>query len=290
MASPLVHAVFRKLSEYQPGAGADVIIFDRFNPPVRPAADAIWIEPPANGSPVWVRSAVSNTEVTSWRSDHELAAGLRAKDLRLESAEVFAPAQGEIAIAQVEAGPVVVARAEKPKFVALGFDPVHGGLKYQLTTPLLFANILRWMAPEIFRRRELNAGSPGTISVDLGPESEAGGLRVVADNGGELPFSLDGRNLRFFTATPGTVRVTAGDREMVYSCTLPELADAKWTPPPGTKRGVPRAADARAAFIELWPWLVLAGALGFLIEWILFGRGRWGVGFRRPVAAIRGVS
>ena len=190
-----------------------------------------------------------------WRSDHALAAGLRAKDLRLESAEVFAPSPGEVAIAEVAEGPVIVARAERPKFVVLGFHPVRGALRYELTTPLLFANILRWMAPDIFRRWEVNAGSPGTINIDLGPEAEAGGIRVIAANGTELPYTLEGRNLRFFVGTAGTVRVVAGDREMVYSFTLPELADTKWTPPPGTRRGVPRPVEGRPAFVELWPWL-----------------------------------
>jgi hypothetical protein len=276
-ASPLVSAVFHKSSEYRPGAAADVIIFDRFNPPAPPSAAAVWIEPPADGAPVRLRSTVSNVELTGWRSDHALAAGLRAKDLRLESAEVFAPLPGEVAIAEVAEGPVIVARAERPKFVVLGFHPVRGALRYELTTPLLFANILHWMAPDIFRRWEVNAGSPGTINIDLGPEAEAGGIRVIAANGTELPYTLEGRNLRFFAGTAGTVRVVAGDREMVYSFTLPELADTKWTPPAGTRRGVPRPVEGRTAFVELWPWLAAAGALLLAIEWMLFGRRRAGV-------------
>jgi hypothetical protein len=156
----------------------------------------------------------------------------------------------------------------------LGFHPVRGALRYQLTTPLLFANILRWMAPDMFRRWELNAGSPGTITVALGPDVPAAAIRVIAGNGTELPYTLDGGNLRFFAGTPGTVRVIAGDRELVYSFTLPELADSSWTPPPSTRRGVPAAAGDRPAFAELWPWLALAGALGLFVEWMLFGRAR----------------
>jgi hypothetical protein len=80
--------------------------------------------------------------------------------------------------------------------------------------------------------------------------------------------------------------VIAGDREMVFSFTLPELADAKWTPPAGTRRGVPPAAGERPAFAELWPWLALAGALGLLVEWLLFGRARFGgTGLPRPAMA-----
>ncbi|MGE5648412.1 MAG: vWA domain-containing protein [Acidobacteriota bacterium] len=285
-ASPLVKATFHRTSEYRPDtAAAGVILFDRFSPSARPAADAIWIAPPADASPVRVRSNVANAELTSWRSDHPLAAGLRAKDLHLEAAEVFAPAADDVAVAEVESGPVIVARAGKPKLVVLGFQPVMGALRYQLTTPLLFANILRWMAPDVFLRWEANAGSPGTINVDLGGESPAGGVRVLASNGTELPYTLEGGNLRFFVGAPGTVRVIAGDREMVYSFTLPELADAKWTPPAGTRRGIPAPASEQAAFAELWPWLAALGALGLVFEWILFGRSRAAGARLRPKGA-----
>jgi hypothetical protein len=145
-----------------------------------------------------------------------------------------------------------------------------------LTTPLLFANILRWLGPDIFRRWEVNAGSPGTINIDLGPEAGAGGIRVIAGDGAPLPYTLEGSNLRFFAGTAGTVRVVAGDREMVYSFTLPELADTKWTPPAGTRRGVPRPVENSPAFVELWPWLAAAAALLLVIEWLFFGRRRAG--------------
>ncbi|HEX8985517.1 MAG TPA: BatA and WFA domain-containing protein [Bryobacteraceae bacterium] len=286
-ANPLVTAVFHKTAEYRPGADSGILIFDRFNPPVRPANDVIFIEPPADHSPVRMRTTVSDVPLTSWRSDHALAEGLRAQDMRLASAQVFAPGPGELAVAEVEGGPVIVAHTEKPKFVALGFHPARGPLRYELTTPLLFANILRWMEPDIFRRLEVHAGSPGTIGVDLGAGERAGSIRVVAQDGTELPYTLDGHTLRFFAGAPGTVRVIAGDREMVYSFTLPDLAGAKWTPPAGTRRGLPRTEPAPIAFAELWPWLALAGALGLAIEWVLFGRARFRTSlFRRPARSV----
>ena len=66
--------------------------------------------------------------------------------------------------------------------VVLGFNPVRSGMKYQLTTPLLFANIIRWMAPDAFRSWELTAGTVGTVDVDL----ESG-------NRSEIDSRADGR-------------------------------------------------------------------------------------------------
>ncbi len=276
-ANPEVEAVFRKPAEYRAGEDAGIVILDRFSPPKPPSVDAIWIEPPPERSPVRMRSVEKNVLVARWRSDHPLAAGLRAKDLKLDETEVFQPAPGDVSVAETEAGPVIVARGGKPKTVVLGFHPVRTPMRYELATPLLFANVLRWMAPDIFRRWEMNAGSVGTVDVPLGQESEAGEVSVQAQDGSALPFTEHGRNLRFFTAKPGTVRIVAGDRELVYSLTLPEVAETKWTPPKGARHGIPAPVPTRLEYAELWPWLALAGALGLLAEWFLFGRRRFGL-------------
>ena len=38
-------------------------------------------------------------------------------------------------------------------------------MRYELATPLLFANLLRWMSPEIFRRWEISGGSVGAVKL-----------------------------------------------------------------------------------------------------------------------------
>jgi hypothetical protein len=65
-----------------------------------------------------------------------------------------------------------------------------------------------------------------------------------------------------------------GDREMVYSLTLPDVAEAIWQIPAGARRGVPRAAPVTAAATDVWPWLAVLGGLGLLADWLLFGRSR----------------
>ena len=55
-----------------------------------------------------------------------------------------------------------------------------------------------------------------------------------------LPFTIDGDNLRFFSGAPGTVRVQMGDRETVYSLTLPDVGEAVWRVPASVHKGVPR--------------------------------------------------
>ena len=127
---------------------------------------SVWIEPPA-GSPFVIRSTASKVKLDRWHQDTALGAGLYTKDVELASTEVFNLAPGDQAVAETAQGPVVVERPGAVKMAALGFDPVRSTMKYDLATPLLIANLLRWMAPEIFRRSDVQAGTVGTVNVAL---------------------------------------------------------------------------------------------------------------------------
>ena len=87
-ATPRVSAVYRKPEEYRAN-DTGLVILDRFIPPQRPAADSIWIDPPALGSPIPVRKRVEQAQFTQWDADHPGAAGLHTKDFKLDHATVF---------------------------------------------------------------------------------------------------------------------------------------------------------------------------------------------------------
>jgi hypothetical protein len=80
--------------------------------------------------------------------------------------------------------------------------------------------------------------------------------------------------MHFFAGAPGNIKVVAGDREYLYSITLPQMWDARWEPPADVLKGIPRFSAALDSSAEVWPWLALAGAAGLLAEWILYGRFR----------------
>jgi hypothetical protein len=272
-ANPRVSAVYKTPPEYAPNVPG-LTILDRFQPPVRPEGDSLWIDPPPGSSPVPVARTVEQAAFSRWDTSHPAAAGLRARDFKIEKASIFDPAPGDVRIGEVEAGPVIVARPGTPKIVAFGFHPALSAMRYELATPLLFANLLRWFAPEIFRRWELSGGSVGAVKLDMEQDVAPGNVRVMAEDGSALPFVLRDRALHFFSGSPGVVRVVAGDREYVYSQTLPELWDTKWEPPAEVRRGIPRAQPLTPGAGNLWPWLAAAGGAGVVAEWLLFGRFR----------------
>lgn len=270
-ANPRVRPVFRPTAEYSDNDGG-LAVLDRFRPAKLPKSDSIWIAPPMVGSPIPVRMTLENTPFTRWCSSDPLCEGLRTRELRLPSTRVFESARGDLNVAEVQGGPVIVARSGKPKIVVMGFHPALSDIRYALATPLLFANILRWISPDVFRHPVLSASSAGAVTVELESSAGAAGTRVLQEDGTPLPFTMKERSLRFFTGSPGTVRVLTGDRELVYSLTLPELWESRWQVPAAVKRGLPPAMRVDSGGRELWPWLAVLGGLGLLTEWLLFGR------------------
>ena len=272
-ANPMVEAQYFTPEEYKPDGNSRILIFDRFHPAELPKVGSIWIEPPSKNSPVPVRTTVSNALILRWRADHELGAGLRTKQLKLDSTEVFAAEKGDIPVAEIEGGPVILARPGAVKMVVMGFHPGRSAMRFDLATPLLFANILRWMEPDAFRRWELIEGSVGTVSVPLDSDVDAASIRVIAEDQRKLPFTVHGKTMSFFAGDPGTVRVLSESREQVYSLTLPEVGEKVWKLPAAAKHGVPSRFE-EASTTDLWQLLALLGGIGLLIEWLLFGRTR----------------
>ena len=275
-ANPRLRVVTMSPAQYTPPTEG-VLILDRFTPPVPPQVPSIQIE--ARG-----KSVVTQARLTRWHNESSLGLGLRSQDTVLDSSQVYALEAGDIPIAEVAAGPVMIARPAPTKTILLGFQPLRSSLRYELATPLLFANALRWLAPESFLRWELQAASVGTVSTTI--DENSGNVITVRDEQGQsLPFTRDGASLRFFAGSPGTVKLTDGQRESVYSLTLPEAGETDWVWPAGIRRGVPRASSFGPSSRELWYALAILGALGLVLEWLFFGLGRRTISSFRPAVS-----
>lgn len=280
-AHPQIQAVYESPSAYQPEPAADVVILDRFVPPALPKRPAIWIEPPDN-APFKTRERRASPAAVRWHADLEVCTGIRTRGLRLDSVQVFAPERQDVAFAEVDGGPIALLRPTQ-RMVALGFHPGRTEMRYDLATPLLLANLLRWMDPEAFRSAEIHGGTVGTVTTPLDRTADLKQVRVLAGSV-ELPYTVQPGSLRFFAGSPGVVHVLAGDREQVHSLSLPEVGDAVWDPPSNAREGIPRGF-AEAISRDLWQILAIAGTAGLLGEWLLYGRKRVALSSKRAAAS-----
>lgn len=279
-ANPNVEAEFVEARRCTPPGDAGLVILDGVVPGAPLAAGSIWINPDARTSPLPVRQSVP-AAVLRWRRDEPLTEGLRTHDFTVATASVFQAGPGDRVIAEAAAGPVVVAQPGPPPRVLVGFDPAANRLRFELATPLLFANLLHWLAPRSFDQVALSVGSPGLLALRLDASAAPDVLRVNAEDGTALPFTLREGELRVFVGSPGQIRIEAGGRTLVSSLTLPETGERLWQPPEGLRRGVPPPRSENYGR-DLWKVLAVLAGVGLVLEWIWFGRSR---AHRRPAAA-----
>ncbi|MBM3784251.1 MAG: VWA domain-containing protein [Acidobacteria bacterium] len=271
-ANPRVAATYLPPEAYKADLDTDLLVIDRFKPGTLPKWSTLYIEPPSEGAPIAVARAGGAAKLTQWHVEHSIATGLRTLDLRLDRATVFKNSPNIETVAEVDGGTLIAASASAPRAVYLGFHPGAASLKFELAIPLLMANIFEWMAPEVFRRMEVNADSVGTVRVALEPGADARALQVLDEQGQPLPFSLSENTLQFYTGSRGLVRVRGNGRETVHSLSLPDAGDATWEAPARVRRGIGRGGLTDSPIRELWPWLALLGAALLLAEWLIYGR------------------
>jgi hypothetical protein len=266
-SDPRVHAEFRKTAQFT-AANDGLVILDRFQPPARPEGNTLWIDPPGAHPPVPIRERVEHPEGLRWVPDQPLTQGLRARNAEIASASVFEAGADTIRVAEIEKGPVIVAR---PGMVVIGFNPFAGAMRYELTTPLLLANVLRWMQPAAFRDLDVATQSAGAVSAPISAAAKREDIQVMTEDGRNLPFNIRDRAVQFFAGEPARVRVIAANNERVYSLSLPEMWDTRWTEPSTALRGIPPLRQAIRRALLLWPWLALLGAGLLIFEWLLYG-------------------
>ena len=57
------------------------------------------------------------------------------------------------------------AGSESRAMAVMGFNPFAGPMRFELATPLLLANVLRWMSPDVFRDVDVGAQSAGPVAM-----------------------------------------------------------------------------------------------------------------------------
>jgi hypothetical protein len=289
LAASILNAELRlqRVSEYGAStAEAPLRVFDRFSPTGAVSGPAVFVAPPSGSSPIQVAREVSNVRITEWGSPHAIAQGLNDADFLLPRATIFELGPGDVVIAECAAGPVIVLREQNgQRSLFVGFDLLSERLQGRLSTPLLFANAVRWFAPEVFRGAAVQASAPGLIEWEMPPVTEQE-VQVTSSENEQIPWRLVGDRLRLFAGSPGVVTIRTPDQETRLNLALPEVGDAKWTPPEGTLRGIPPpVGGASLAGVALWPWFSLLALAILAADWRYFGRGSTAMVTATPGAA-----
>jgi hypothetical protein len=223
-----------------------------------------------------IKAVANDASVKLWHSETVLGEGLHATGAQIPIAQVFQTFDNDMPVSNVAEGPIVVARPateSHPKLSVIGYDPLDGQLKFEASTPLLFANLLRWLSPEAIRLLDITAAPVGAAALTLDPGERTSGerLRITDHNGAAVPFTVRDQTIQLFVSRPSIVHITSGDRERLLSLTLPNVAGFQWKAPKNASSGLPSVVQLTPDAVDLWKWLAILGALGLLAEWTLFG-------------------
>ncbi len=281
-----LNAKFYSSGAYTPKPKADVVLIDDFVPASSPALPALWINPAREQSPLHVKASVSDAMVTVWHGESGIFSGLHAKETRLPHANVFQDFDGDVPVASVNEGNVVLARPAtggKPALAVIGFDPLSGPLRFEVTTPLLVSHLLNWLAPENRREADLMALPMGPATVTLNASEQTTAVRVLDEAGASVPFTLHGNSLNLFASRPSIIRVITNQRERILSLTLPDIAAYSWTPK-DVPAGLPPSEQMGPSSTDLWKYLAVAAALCLAAEWWFFGRNKRTAWRQIPIA------
>lgn len=266
---------YEPTERYAPHPEADVAILDHFAPRTRPAVPSLWVDVPADGSPLPVKSAVASQSVTRWNNDSELGAGLHARDLLLPKAKVFQTFDKDFVVASTAKGPVAVVRPASDngeRLALVGFDFLAEPLRYRVSSPILFANLMRWLAPEAFHAIQISAEPVGLSHIPLDSSEDSEDMHVTDQAGRAVPFLMQNSAVEFFVDAPRVVHIITGQRERYLSLILPQIASEDWKVPADVPRSMPGSSAGSTIAMDLWQILACLGGLGLILEWFLFGR------------------
>lgn len=288
---PLLEADHRLSARFYPPEGynsrpdADIALIDSFSPNEPPQLPSLWINPPREHSPLLIKETVENTSITVWHPESGVSSGLHTKETRIPHANVFQNFEGDVPVASVPDGNVVLARRSSGTHAALaaiGYDLLLGPLRFEVTTPLLVSHLLTWLAPESRRETDFLATAlgPSTVSLDAGEGT--GPVRVSDESGTSVPFTLHGQSLELFANRPSVIRVVTNEQERVLSRTLPDVAAYPWNPA-SVMKGLPPESHFTSAATDLWKYLAIGATVFLIAEWWLFGRKRGTKWRRMPV-------
>ncbi len=270
-ANPGWNAIYRQDNPCAISPDAELLILDSVLPVGALTVPALWILPPTN-SPFASRTANLTASRVEWNPRSALALGLQAKDLALQSGLFLDRTEGDEVIAAVDGNAIAIARPSGPPQVAWAFQPLASDLRFEIATPLLFANSFRWLLPATSIPEELSVGSMGAVLLtDLeGQADEA--PRVVDARGNALPVSKAADGWRFFAGNGGMYQVRQGQAERMVSLTLPQPPRSFWEPTPEQLvNAIPGSSGAEPP-ARWWVWLAAFGLLCLVADALLFDR------------------
>ena len=253
----------------------NLYIFDGITPPELPNASLLFVNPLPN--PLFEVGDVYNEFDNMRVDDHALSRFVDWSGVHiLQARKIETPLWAETLI-ESDAGPLVFAgETDNRRVAALAFDLRDSDLPLQIAFPILFTNLINYLAPPsaFDSTQSLQPGE----SLSILPPTDAERI-AVASPSGKLYTLLP--NQTAFTETDElgyyAVNFISGDSSAAEYFAVNLFDESESNIQPRTTIQVGRAevtptVSQKIGQRELWQWLALLALLVLMIEWQAFHR------------------
>jgi len=261
-----------------PDGKFDVAIFDGVAPPPSERiASALYLNPPADGSPVPLGAVLEDFGFDTWERKSPVLRFMSMGDIQVAKGHAFKPLTGDKVLGASDHGAILVGGARAGhRFVALGFDPRDSDLVLRIAWPLFVLNTINAFVEEdtgyvsSFRTGDVwHIAVPGSLStVTL---LEPGGAKhAVPVSDGRAVFR--GELAGFYKLSGGADDAPLGE----FAANLSDLDESRIAPQKELVLAGKKASAVSVAQVslrsEVWIYLLLAVIGISLIEWVTYHR------------------
>jgi hypothetical protein len=262
---------------YRPEAPFDVTIFDGVSNAMPAAGGALYLAPPAEGSPVKVGRAAADFGFDTWDRKSPLLRFMAVDNVQVARGHVFTPDKADHVVAASELGPILVSgRREGRPFVALGFDPRDSDLVLRVAWPLFVLNVIHsFVEDDASYLSAYRTGIPWRVPAPS--EASVAWVRYPSGESHEVPIK-EGRAV-LFGEHAGFYELHAGSPSAApsfFAANLSDEAESHVTPKPELRVPGAKAATAEGFHAgvrrELWVYFVMAAIAISALEWFSYHR------------------
>ncbi|HMJ11142.1 MAG TPA: VWA domain-containing protein [Polyangiaceae bacterium] len=263
-------------AQYPARESFDVVIFDGVAPAAQNASGYLYLNPPADKSPVPIGKRIENFGFDAWDKKSDVLRFISMGDIQVAQGQSFKPKLPDRVIGQSDLGPILVdGRRGGVPFVALGFDPRDSDFVLRVGWPLFVLNVVNYFVQEdtgyvsSYRTGEVwRVPAPSNVDVAT--------LVDPAGKSRKVPVK-EGRAV-YLGEQAGFYRLSTGEREgsSAFAGNLADPEESRIAPRKELVLGSGKAAAVGdfqpGVRRELWLYLLLAVLGVSVIEWITYHR------------------
>jgi hypothetical protein len=264
--------------QFPPKGSYDVTVFDGVVPSKADRATAaLYLDPPAEGSPVPLGRDITMFGFDTWDRKSPLLRWMALRDIQVLDGHTFRPTADDKVVASSELGPLLVqGRRGDQRFVALSFDPKRSDFVLRVGWPLFLLNTIRHFVEQ---DTGFVSSYPTGDVWQLRVPQLSGSATLTDPTGQTLPIRVQDGRIVHFGEHAGFYRIasTKSPRDTtLFAANLASPEESHIAPRTelklAGKKARPLGPFTAGIRRELWLYLLLCVVLLSLLEWVTYHR------------------